>query len=174
MGQVEGKYDYSCSVFYMGSYCMKLWPTQGIAMGLMPHNYYRIQWRVWTIAICEINGISREIYTWLIVICFAVVVWSFLLGSFNEFTRTIFSVHNDVIKWKHFLRCWPFVRGIHRPPVNTPHKGQWRGALMFCLICDWINSWVNNREAADLRRHRAHHHHSRKVYLSSFSNSVTR
>ena len=23
----------------------------------------------------------------------------------------------DVIKWKHFPRYWPFVRGIHRPPV---------------------------------------------------------
>ena len=43
--------------------------------------------------------------------------------------------HDDVIKWKHFLRYWPFVRGIHRSPVNSPHKGQWRGALMFSLIC---------------------------------------
>ena len=32
--------------------------------------------------------------------------------------------HNDVIKWKHFPRNWPFVRGIHRPPVNSPRKGQ--------------------------------------------------
>ena len=43
--------------------------------------------------------------------------------------------HDDVIKWKHFPRYWPFVRGIHRSPVNSPHKGQWRGALMFSLIC---------------------------------------
>ena len=41
--------------------------------------------------------------------------------------------HVDVIKWKHFPRHWPFVRGIHRSPVNSPHKGQWRGALMFSL-----------------------------------------
>ena len=40
------------------------------------------------------------------------------------------SLHDDVIKWKHFPRYWPFVRGIHRSPVNSPHKGQWRGALM--------------------------------------------
>ena len=39
--------------------------------------------------------------------------------------------HDDVIKWKHFPRYWRFVRGIHRWPVNSPHKGQWRGALMF-------------------------------------------
>ena len=56
-----------------------------------------------------------------------------------------------------FPRYWPFVRGIHRSPVNSPHKGQWRGALMFSLICTWTNSWVNNRDAGALRRHRAHY-----------------
>ena len=64
--------------------------------------------------------------------------------------------HDDVIKWKHFSRFWPFVRGIHRSPVNSPHKGQWRGPLMFSLICVWVTVWVNNREAGDLRRHRDH------------------
>ena len=64
---------------------------------------------------------------------------------------------DDVIKWKHFPRYWPFVRGIHRSPVNSPHKVQWRGALKFSLICARINGWVNNREAGDLRRHRAHY-----------------
>ena len=65
--------------------------------------------------------------------------------------------HDDVIKWKHFPRYWPFVRGIHRSPVNSPHKGQWRGALMFSLIRVWINGWVNNLEAGDFRHHRAHY-----------------
>ena len=46
---------------------------------------------------------------------------------------------------------------IHRSPVNSLHKGQWRGALVFCLICAWTNGWVNNRDAGDLRRHRAHY-----------------
>ena len=64
--------------------------------------------------------------------------------------------HAGVIKWKHFPRHWPFVRGIHRSPVNAPHKGQWRGALMCSLICAWINGWIKNREAGDLRCHRAH------------------
>ena len=43
-------------------------------------------------------------------------------------------------------------------PITSefPHKGQWRGALMFSLICPWINGWINNREAGDLRHHRAH------------------
>ena len=71
--------------------------------------------------------------------------------------RLLASPHDDVIKWKYFPRYWPFVRGIHRSPVNSPDKGQWRGALMFSLICSWINSWVNNREAGDLRRHHAHY-----------------
>ena len=51
----------------------------------------------------------------------------------------------------------PFVRGIHRSPVNSLHKGQWRGTLVFSLICAWTNGWVNNRDAGDLRRHRAHY-----------------
>ena len=65
--------------------------------------------------------------------------------------------HDDVVKWKHFPRYWPFVRGIHRSPVNSPHKGQWCVALMFSLICVWINGCVNNLEAVDLRRYRAHY-----------------
>ena len=56
-----------------------------------------------------------------------------------------------------FPRYWPFVPEYHRSPVNSPHIGQWHGALMFSLICAWINSSVNNREAGDLRCHRAHY-----------------
>ena len=43
--------------------------------------------------------------------------------------------HDDIIKWRYLPRYWPFVRGIHRSPVNSSHKGQWRGALMLSLIC---------------------------------------
>ena len=57
------------------------------------------------------------------------------------------------MKWKHFPRYWPFVRGIHRGPVNSPHKGHWPGALMF------------------LRSHRAHYdvivmHFSTHCYMN--------
>ena len=76
---------------------------------------------------------------------------------FSTWFCPIQSIHDDVIQWKHFPRYWPFVRGIHRSPVNSSHKGQWRRALMFCLIFTWINGWVNNREAGDLRRHQAHY-----------------
>ena len=60
--------------------------------------------------------------------------------------------HDDVTKWKHFSRHWPFVRRIHRPPVDSPNKGQWRRVLMFSLVCAWTNGW----DAGDLRRHGAH------------------
>ena len=65
--------------------------------------------------------------------------------------------HDDVIKWKHFPRYWPFVRGFRRSPVNSPHKGQWRGALTFSLIYARTNSWANSRDAGVLRRHRAYY-----------------
>ena len=78
-------------------------------------------------------------------------------------------LHDDVIKRKHFPRHWPFVRGIHRSPVNSLHKGQWRGALIFSLICVWINGWENNREADDLRRYRAHYDFIVMYMLTSFS-----
>ena len=48
------------------------------------------------------------------------------------------------------------MRGIHRSPVNSPHKGQWCGALMFAFICARINGWVNNHKA-DLGCHCAHY-----------------
>ena len=69
----------------------------------------------------------------------------------------IIQIHDDVMKWEHFPRYLSFVREIHRRPVNSPHKGQWRGTLMFSLICAWTNGWVNNRDAGDLRRIRAHY-----------------
>ena len=76
--------------------------------------------------------------------------------SFSQLPVQWVMKHDDVIKWKHFLRNWPFVLGILWSSVNSSHKGQWCGALMFSLICAWINTWVNNREAGDLRHHRTH------------------
>ena len=67
--------------------------------------------------------------------------------------------HNNVFKswWRHQMETFYALLGLcagNSPvPVNSPHKGQWRGALMFSVICAWINDWVNNREADDLRRH---------------------
>ena len=67
------------------------------------------------------------------------------------------ALHDNVIKWKHFPHYWPFVGGIHRSPMNFPHKGQWRRALMFPLICAWTNNWVNSWDTGDLRCHWVHY-----------------
>ena len=82
--------------------------------------------------------------------------------------------HDDVIKWKLFRRYCPFVRGLYQWPVNSPHKGQWRRALMYSLICVWTSGWANNGDSGDLRRYRAHHNVMRdlirvKGYLGSCS-----
>ena len=82
---------------------------------------------------------------------------SFWCWASEKLLNQDWEVHDDIIKWKHIPRYWPFVRGIHRSPVNSPHKGQWRRALMFSLICVWINGWVNNHAPGDLRRYHAHY-----------------
>ena len=58
-------------------------------------------------------------------------------------------------------------------PVHSPHKGQWRGALMFSLIWAWINGWVNNREAGDLRRYRGHYDVSVMPYCTTLTTDKT-
>ena len=63
--------------------------------------------------------------------------------------------------WHHQMETFSvllaLLGGMHRSLVDSPHKGQWRGALVFCLICAWTNGQANNRDAGDLRRHRAHY-----------------
>ena len=63
--------------------------------------------------------------------------------------------------WRHQMETFSaflaICAGNSPVPAEYPHKGQWRRALMFSLICVWINGWVNNREAGDLRRYRAHY-----------------
>ena len=66
---------------------------------------------------------------------------------------TIF--HDDVIKWKHFPRYWPWDFTGHWLISRTKASD----AELWCFLwsAPWINGWVNNREAGDLRRHRAHY-----------------
>ena len=62
-----------------------------------------------------------------------------------------------IMSSNNVLRYWPFVQGIHWSPVDSPHKGQWCGALMFSLIDTWTNGWANNQHDSDLRYHHAHY-----------------
>ena len=54
--------------------------------------------------------------------------------------------HDNIIKCKHFPRCWPFVRWMPRSQVDSIHKCQWRETLIFSLSCAWTNGWANNRD----------------------------
>ena len=78
-----------------------------------------------------------------------------LIIIFDDLSNFIFTW------WRHqmetFSALLAICAGNSPAPVNSPHKRQWRGALMLSLICARINGWVNNREAGDLRRYRAHY-----------------
>ena len=115
-------------------------------------NIHNIISKTWVIQLTynSLKNVRISSDTRAVVSCYASIIncmISMLPGNRLE--------HGDVIKWRHFPRNWPFVRGIHRSPVNSPHKGQWHGALILSLICAWINRWVNNCEAGDFRRYRA-------------------
>ena len=97
-----------------------------------------------SIAFCQFQDTYRMALTGLI-------EWTFITGRWPFLLDVMTSSDGNICP-----RYWPLVWGIHRSPVNSPHSGQWRGTLMFSLICDWINGWVYNREVGDLRRHRVH------------------
>ena len=141
--------------FYYSSLCHKLRfmshrSSKSVYRGLFLINSTHImnmKWTVWVISWCErYRLLNYRCSGYFVISCYSHewVHWGWWLYGFPAITI-------------NFPRYWPFVRGIYRSPVNSPHKGQWRGALMFSFICVWISSWVNNREAGDLRRYHAHY-----------------
>ena len=131
--------------------------------------------------VCFINTVNREIDERSfcnphLQAVFFPRSYCLVVATYWHIVLCVFSMNRDrrACKTPWCPRYWPFVRGIHRSPVNSPHKGQWRGALMFSLICVWINGWVNNREAGDLRRYRAHYdltvmHYFDGMYVEYYS-----
>ena len=110
----------------------------------------------------HLNGINNLTFLTHVMPIFLGNIKTYL--HFTSFPDTYISLllmdrrqHDDVIKRKHFPHYWSLVRGIHWSPVDSPHKGQWSGAVMFSLICTWTHGWANNREAGDLRRHCDHY-----------------
>ena len=103
--------------------------------------------------------------------CFASL--SIRLYKMNQSTANVIPVRQHLyiqigpryeflVPWWHhqmeiFSALLAICAGNSPVPVNSLHKGQWPGALMFSSICTWINGWVNNREAGDLRLYRAHY-----------------
>ena len=121
-----------------------IWLSAIIAFIWVTLMFARIMW-VSPVSTSPVNKRNPNFVT----IAPAVVVAPASTGTVLNEETVMF--HDDVIKWKHFPRYWLFVRGIHRSPVNSPHKGQWRGALMFSMLCALTNDWVNSRDVGDLK-----------------------
>ena len=95
--------------------------------------------------------------------CHLNLIASQIAGNATAFQQHIDDSITENIKawWRHqmetFSALLALCAGNSPVPVNSPHKGQWRGALMFPFICAWIHDWVNNHEAGDLRCYRGHY-----------------
>ena len=131
--------------------CRHLVPSCVIGCREIPRPYHIVYWTSVKctqgfVLLCSVAMISSALN---------VTCWPVFIGIISM--TLVQSYHDDVIKWNHFLRYWSLMWGIHRSPVNSPHKGQWRGALIFPWSAPWINGWVHNREAGDLGRHCVHY-----------------
>ena len=99
-------------------------------------------------------------------LCFVVgisaVIGGFICDSFTH-THGCFNGTGAIMmtssNWTIFRVTRLLVLCEGNPPVvgGFPHKGQWRGVLMFPFTCDWTNVWANNRNGGDLRRHCGHY-----------------
>ena len=95
--------------------------------------------------------------------CWLIVNWNLsnnIQWNFNQNTK-IFIQENAFKNVACETTCletcrWSDALSMRRP-VNSPHKCQWHRALIFSVICVWINGWVNYRETGELRRYRAHY-----------------
>ena len=71
----------------------------------------------------------------------------------------VFSPNHHNTWWHHQMETFSVLLAlcVGNSPVNSSHKGQWRGDLMFSLICAWLNGWVNDCESGGLRRLYTHY-----------------
>ena len=111
----------------------------GLGNGLAP---VRRQAKTWTIAdLFQLHLINQPrnmvIYRWMGERWTLGYLWSPIYLIMIH----IAVWHDDVIKWKHFSALLAFCAGNSPVPVNSPHKGQWRGALMFYLYIVWWEVW---------------------------------
>ena len=88
--------------------------------------------------------------------CYLICPWSWLVSSWNH-------------QMEAFSASLAICEGIHRSPVNSPHKGQWRGSVIFSLICARTNVWTNHWDTSVLRRHRVHYDVTVMLHTKSLS-----
>ena len=118
---------------------------------------------------------------WVIWVRRSIPVFKFFVPS--VFCNVCFKMQIFVVNASKYLGTWwrhqmePFSALLALCAGTSPVAGEFptqrpvTRSLMFSLICAWINRWVNNREASDLRRHRPHYdvivmkHH----YISSLT-----
>ena len=93
---------------------------------------------------CHGGGVSR-----LSVVCW--FLWSSFVFYVSHALYMMTSSNGNIFRATGLLWGEPPVTG------GSPHKDQWRGTLMFSVICAWTNGWANNRDAGDLRHHCAHY-----------------
>ena len=119
----------------------KFWlNTQNDYVEILTYLPVDYQWRkLHTFWIELSNGTNQSITPkWRHMVTYTKFINSSDKGFFPDDTNWILDkkcLQDDLIKWKYFSRYWPFVQIIHRSPVNSPRKGQRRGALMLSLIC---------------------------------------
>ena len=89
--------------------------------------------------------------------------YKFLNHTTNKLTLWLYQPRKHSFEWpvlyckyQYFVMRW-YSRTMYWWPVDSPHKGQRRGALIFSLIFPWTNGCANNRDAGDLRSYRAHY-----------------
>ena len=133
--------------------CFSIHPNFAMRIDIAATSHTTLHWQLHTNRkyILE-NSAVRSFCTTNDGDCFLFVFYSQVLRMYPKKSLYMMTSSNGTI-----FRVTGPLCGDSPVPVNSPHKGQWRGALMFSLILAWINDWVNNREAGDLGRHCRHY-----------------
>ena len=80
-----------------------------------------------------------------------------IIGDRHSLTKTFIMKCSTSTWWRHQMETFSALLALCAGPGEFPHKGQWRGTLMFSFICAWVKDWVNNCEPGDLRCHHGHY-----------------